>query len=163
MSAKVRGPALPLKSHFLFDFGAEVKTSIDLPKAGGVRTIAPFIGGWFSGPEVQGTLLGEGGDWGEFRDSRTLTVDVRATLKTDADEYIYMAYSGIWIAHKANFAEIFSEGGFQNYKPQDHYLRVAARFETNSTRLAWMNDLLAIGSGVLTESGGVAYSFYRID
>ena len=49
-------------------------------------------GGIFEGPKLRGTVLPAGGDWIIICPDKIMQLDVRVTLKTDDDEFIYMTY-----------------------------------------------------------------------
>lgn len=46
--------------------------------------------------------------------------------------------------------------------PARYYFRTTPLFETGATGYAWLNGIVAVGSGRLTEGGGVAYNVFEL-
>ena len=46
--------------------------------------------------------------------------------------------------------------------PSNYYFRTTPLFETGAARYAWINGIVAIGSGRLIEGGGVAYDVFEL-
>jgi len=133
-----------LKSELLMDVVFDVATPHNL----GSRVIVPVTGGTFSGPRLKGTALSNGGDWITRRPDGASLLNVRATLKTDDDQLIYMTYDGIMYT---------PQGG----KPSDMYWRTTPRFETSSQKYEWLTRVVAVGVGAPTP-GKAAYRVFQI-
>ena len=88
----------------------------------GDRRIVPIIGGEFSGPDLNGTILPGGADWIRQRPDGVSELDVRMTLKTDGGALIYLTYAGL-IAREPP-REGSPRGGI--------YWRMVPRFETDA-------------------------------
>ena len=142
LSAQDTGSAL--KSELLMDVTFDVATPHNL----GSRMIVPVTGGTFTGPKLKGTALSNGGDWIMRRADGASLLNVRATLKTDDDQLIYMTYDGIMYT---------PPGG----KPTDMYWRTTPRFETASQKYEWITRVVAVGVGVPTP-GKAAYRVFQI-
>lgn len=122
----------------------------------GQRVFYGAAGGIFRGPRLHGEVLPGGGDWALFRPDGAMSLDVRLSLKTHDGELIHMTYGGRWIVPadlRAPMADIASR---HRIDPSRYYFRTTPLFETGSKRYAWLNDVVAVGSGYLVE-GGVAY------
>ena len=135
---------MTLKSEFLFDVAFDVAT----PLALGTRQIVPVTGGTFSGPRLKGTALGGGGDWIVRRPDGVSVLNVRATLKTDDDQLIYMTYDGV----------LYTPPGS---KPGETYWRTTPRFETGSQKYEWLTRIVAVGVG-RPVPGKAAYRVFQI-
>lgn len=133
-----------LRSELLMDVVFDVATPHNL----GARMIVPVTGGTFTGPKLKGTALGNGGDWIVRRADGASVLNVRATLKTDDDQLIYMTYDGLMYT---------PPGG----KPADMYWRTTPRFETGSAKYEWITRLVCVGIGVPTP-GKAAYRVFQI-
>lgn len=133
-----------LKSELLMDVVFDVAAPHNL----GTRLIVPVTGGTFTGPKLKGTALSNGGDWIVRRPDGASVLNVRATLKTDDDQLIYMTYDGI----------MYTPPGA---KPTDMYWRTTPRFETASEKYAWITRVVAVGVGVPTP-GKAAYRVFQI-
>lgn len=123
----------------------------------GLRRIAPVTGGHFSGPRLSGTAL-PGADWVVNRADGVMVIDVRLPLKTTDGALIYLAYQGRFLAEPeamARFArgELLTKG--------EYSLAIAARFECGDDRYAWLNDVVAVGTGEQTATGPI-YTIFAI-
>jgi hypothetical protein len=73
-------------------------------------------------------------------------LDVRATLRTDEAELIYTTYRRIILASAEIWEQLIS--GI-SVDPTTYYFRAAPMYETSSPRLAWLNQIVAVGIGTL--------------
>ena len=94
----------------------------------GTRATAPITSGTFEGPRLRGTVLPGGGDWTLLRGDGVLELDLRLTLQTDDGALIHMTFTGV--RDDAN-----------------DYFRTLPRFETAAPKYAFLNRLLAVGTG----------------
>jgi hypothetical protein len=108
----------------------------------GVRRIVPLIGGKIEGPKIKGEVLPFGADWVLVRPDGVFQLDVRATIRTDDDELIYVGYKGIFDSSR-------------------DYFRVTPFFETSSEKYSWLNKIISVGIGKPGE-GKVEYEIYQI-
>jgi len=106
------------------------------PTPPGNLTIFPVTGGSFEGERLRGQVLAGGGDWVTAREDGTLTLDLRVTLETDDGALIHMTFTGV--RDDAN-----------------HYFRTVPRFETAAPKYAFLNRLLAVGTGEIRAEGPV--------
>lgn len=108
----------------------------------GVRQIIPLRKGTIKGPKINGEVLPFGADWILVRPDGIIELDVRATIKTDDGEHIYVHYKGL----------IDQSNG---------YYRTAPVFETGSEKYSWLNKSIYVGVGQLGEAE-VTYEIYKI-
>ena len=101
----------------------------------GALSIFPIIGGSFEGDRLRGKVLG-GGDWVTKNADGFLELDARVTLATDDGALIHLTFTGV--RDDAN-----------------QYFRTLPRFETASSKYAFLNRLLAVGIGELRAEGPV--------
>ena len=148
---------------FLFQLSARFGDAIEIrpPGAPGLD-ICYFTSGNVAGPRLSGDLLCGGGDWAVYRTSDCFDIDARGVLRLAAGELVYLQYSGIWRARAGVLPKLFAPEGFQYFVPEEHYIRVCARFRTASERHSWLNETLAVGIGKLTSANGIGYDFYEI-
>jgi Protein of unknown function (DUF3237) len=123
----------------------------------GMRRIAPVTGGDFSGERLSGTVL-PGNDWVINRPDGVMVIDVRLTLRTDDGAMIYLNYQGRFLAAVDAMAR-FAKGALLD--PGEYSLAIVARFECGDDRYAWLNNVVAVGTGEQTATGPV-YSIYEI-
>lgn len=102
----------------------------------GTLSIFPVIGGSFEGERLRGTVLAGGGDWVTARADGTMTLDLKVTLETDDGSLIHMTFTGV------------RDDG-------NGYFRTLPRFETAAPRYAFLNRLLAVGTGEIRADGPV--------
>jgi hypothetical protein len=131
---------------------------IGLVPLGYQRRVVFIGGGEFKGDRLKGTVLPGGGDFMLGRPDGGMHLDVRLVLETEQKELIYMTYIGrrhgspeIMKRYKTGEAVAYGED----------YFRTIVQFETSSTRLSWLNDILAIGAGY-REPEAVAYEIFEI-
>jgi Protein of unknown function (DUF3237) len=123
----------------------------------GLRRIVPVMGGQFSGERLNGTVL-PGADWVINRPDGVMVIDVRLTLKTADGASIYLTYQGRFLADPDAMAR-FAKGMLLS--PSEYSLAIAAKFECGDERYAWLNNVVAVGTGEQTLTGPV-YNIYEI-
>lgn len=149
-----------MKFEFLVEFNAVLRrpgTQIGTGPSG-TRMVVDVTGGSFEGPRLKGELLSSGGDWW-VRDAKDVTrLDVRVTLVTDDGANIYLQYVGIREAADPSAPQT---GERQSTEYGEQYFMTAPRFETGDERYAWLNELICVGEGRVTDDG-VAYRVYAV-
>lgn len=125
---------------------------------GGMRNTVLIAGGSVEGERLRGEVLPGGGDWALIDDTGTLHLDVRATFRTHDGALIHVTYPGMLRPYSPDLRARLDSG---EMKPEDLYFRIAPRFETGAPAYAWLNSMLAIGSGMLVQ-GGVAYDIFEV-
>lgn len=134
---------MELKSEYLCSLVLEVGEAQDIGDGPhGARRIVPLKGGRIEGPKIKGEVLPFGADWILVRPDGVFQLDVRATIKTDDDELIYVSYRGI-------------------FDPSRDYFRTTPIFETGSDKYSWLNKIICVGIGKRVD-GKVEYEIYQI-
>lgn len=145
----------------LFRMKAEVDGPMHLAgrtPLGYTRRIVMVTGGWFEGERLKGRILSGGGDYVAERPDGGLHLDVRLVLQTDADEIVYLTYTG----RRNGPPEVMRKIVAREPIPVGaDYFRVAMQFETGAPRLAWLNDIIAIGTGT-REANGPLYDVWEV-
>ncbi len=143
-----------IETEKLFTIRLEVDSPLsllgDTPK--GNRRIARVRGGSFEGPKLAGSVHDGGADWLLVRNDGVLTLDVRVTLETSDGALIYMSYRGL--RHGPQDVMQRLNAG-DEVDPSQYYFRVAPEFETADERYAWLNKIIAVGSGHRLPTGPV--------
>lgn len=124
----------------------------------GLRRIAPVTGGSFTGERLSGIVLPGGNDWLINRPDGVMVIDVRLTLQTDDGALIYLSYQGRLLAEPEAMAR-FSQGAMLD--THEYSLAMVAKFECGDERYAWLNNVIAIGTGERTATGPI-YSIFQI-
>jgi hypothetical protein len=127
----------------------------------GRRTLNLVAKGDFRGERLRGEIDPGSGDWMLTRNNIRV-VDARVVLHTDDGALIHMSYGG-----RVTFSEDFGDAARDPSKrhlidPSKYYFRTTPLFETGAARYAWINGIVAIGSGRLIEGGGVAYDVFEL-
>ncbi len=125
---------------------------------GGGRRLGVVTGGAFEGDRLSGSVLAGGADWQGVHSDGTTTLDVRLPLETDDGALIAMRYSGL----RHGPADVLARlAAGENVDPADYYFRTTATFETASPAHAWLNRVIAIGTGHRMPDGPV-YSLFEL-
>ena len=149
----------PIRTEFLFTMPLKVTTITPLGETPyGDRRIARVAGGSFEGPKLRGTIMDGGGDWLLLRRDGVLQLDVRLTMKTDDDALIYMTYRGARhgpadVIKRLNAGEVVD--------PSQYYFRMSPFFETSAAKYAWLNGIVAVGTGDRKPDGPV-YDVHQV-
>ena len=157
MSASV--PSLPHKHLITLRLDVDSAGAAQIGKTPeGQRTIAPVVGGTFDGESLSGKVLPGGADWVRFRADGTMMIDVRLTLQADDGAMIYLSYQGRFIGAAGAMAEL-AQGRI--LEAGSYSLVTVAKFECGDERYAWLNDVIAVGTG--EQSGfNPVYTIYEI-
>ncbi|KAH6647470.1 hypothetical protein BKA67DRAFT_387749 [Truncatella angustata] len=130
-------PVPPGLTH-LFTANVSIEPAIDIGVGPyGQREAIPIIGGTFSGPRINGTILNLGADWGwtdthDPSGASTFHPDTRYQLRTSDGANIF----------------IQTEGPAQT----DGKIHLREKFETGSAKYYWLNNVVAVG--ILTAGNG---------
>jgi Protein of unknown function (DUF3237) len=122
----------------------------------GTRSFVPVTGGDFDGPRLRGKVLPGGGDWLLLRSDGVLELDLRITLETDDHALIAMTFQGLRHGPSDVIAAL---GRGEAVDPARYYFRTLPRFETSAEAYAFLNRIVAVGSGEARPDGAV----HRID
>ena len=125
---------------------------------GGGRRLGVVTGGTFEGERLSGVVLAGGADWQGVHPDGTTTLDVRLPLRTNDDAAISMRYTGL----RHGPAEVLARlGAGESVDPADYYFRTTATFETAAPAYAWLNKVIAVGTGHRMPDGPV-YSLFEL-
>lgn len=143
-----------MKLEFLCEYEAELRPEPTVVGKGplGTRQVFDVTGGTCEGPRIRGRLLPSGGDWLLADERGVIRLDVRATIATDDGALVYFQYFGIL----RSLTPDQPPGVIRPTAYGDQYFMTTPRFETGDTRYAWLNELVCVAEGRLTEKG-VAY------
>jgi hypothetical protein len=125
---------------------------------GGGRRLGVIVGGTFEGERLSGAVQPGGADWQGVHPDGTTTLDVRVPLQTNDGALIAMRYTGLRHGPPEVMARLAAG---EPVDPADYYFRTTATFETASPDHAWLNRVLAIGTGHRLPEGPV-YSLFEL-
>jgi hypothetical protein len=124
----------------------------------GRRRIIPIIGGEFAGERLSGEVLPGGADWQIVRPDGVALLDARYTLRTNEGALIYVSNRGVRHGSPEVLAQL-ARG--EEVDPTQYYFRTTPTFETGSPQVAWLNNLIAICSG-MRQRDAVVLDFYEV-
>ena len=157
----VAGAARPGLAH-LFTMRATLAPGLDGGEGPlGRRTLNAVAKGDFLGERLRGEINPGTGDWMLTRNN-VRVVDARVVLRTDDGAVIHMSYGGR-IMFPDDLADAVRDTSRRHLiDPSRYYFRTTPLFETGAERYAWINGIVAVGSGRLIEGGGVAYDVFEL-
>ncbi len=127
--------------------------------AQGRRRIVPLMGGTFTGPELNGTLLpGVSADWQIVLPDGTALGDIRYTLQTDNADLLYVQARGV--RHGSpDVLERLARG--EDVDAGEYTFRTSTQIETAAPALDWLNKGVFISVGG-RRPGAVVYETYLV-
>lgn len=157
IDARAEGPTTSVQTEYLMTFYANLDAA-QLIDAG--MQIIPVTGGWVEGPRIKGKTVPPGGDWGHVLPSGVFRLDVRATIRTDDGEIIFVAYNGVRqcpkeVAERVVKSELIKQG--------ECYFITSPTFETKSEKYGWLNGVQAVGKALELKRGDhVTYEIFAV-
>ena len=132
------GPALSqIKVEHLCDFEIEFEPlQVMASPSVGTRLTVVIKHGVARGPLLNGEFVPGGGDWITLGADGVARLDVRATLRADDGELIYLTNTGRSVGD-ADSSGRFMAG--ELLTGADHYVRSSPLFETSSEKYGWLN------------------------
>lgn len=124
----------------------------------GTRRIINITGGHFQGDQLRGVVLPGGADWQLVQPDGVALLDARYTLQTDDGALIYVQNRGVRHG-PADVLAALAQGTAVD--PARYYMRTTPTFETAAPRYRWLNDLVAVGSGI-RQAASVILDFYQV-
>jgi hypothetical protein len=137
---------------------AHLRPPMEIGGPFGHRFYYDVADGELVGPRIRGTWR-SGGDWVIIGNDGFARLDVRAQLETDDGAFVYVQYHGILEMNRA-LRSALKDG--RDTRFEDHYYRIAPRFETGDERYAWLNQAVFVGEGRLYPDAGVEYRVSRV-
>lgn len=110
----------------------------------GRRRIIPIIGGEVTGERLSGRVLDGGADWQTVFEDGSAELDTRYMIETADGAVIDIRNFGYRHGPPDVLAAL-ARG--EAVDPKAYYMRTTPRFETGDPRYAWLNRLIAVGTG----------------
>jgi len=127
----------------------------------GRRVFSAATGGDFAGPRMRGAVASGSADWMLIRRDGPMVIDARAILQTHDGATIHMIYAGRAIFPAEVMADVLTPARRHMIDPARYYMRTTPLFETGASTYAWLNDMVCVATGRLTEFG-VAYDVFQV-
>jgi hypothetical protein len=124
----------------------------------GDRRVATITGGSFEGERLRGKVLAGGTDWSSLRTDGSLVLDARVVLETDDGAILGVRYVGVRRGPPEVMARL-AKG--EEVNPADYYFRMTPSFETSAPAYAWLNGIVAVGTGHRYVEGPL-YSLFEV-
>jgi hypothetical protein len=141
-------PTTNIKSDYLMTLTAQV----DAPQVINSNLFIYNVpSGSVEGPKIKGKIVPPSGDWLALMPSGVLRLDVRLTILTDDNQYIYVTYNGV-IKTNPTTDKKYQEGK-EVIKADEQYFITAPTFQTASPKYAWLNEMQAVGKYVAVKGG----------
>lgn len=153
---------MPMLSHVevehLCDFSIAFQAMQTFATPRGMRLTAVIKSGRVKGPRISGQFLPGGGDWIVVGQDRVAALDVRATIRTDDGEHIFVTNSGR-VSIPAETAGRFYSG--ETIRWNEMFARSSPLFETGSEKYAFLNSAVTVAINELSMSH-VNYRIYAV-
>jgi len=127
----------------------------------GRRVFSAASGGEFAGPRLRGAVASGSADWMLIRRDGPMVIDARAVLQTDDGATIHMTYAGRAIFPAELMPEVRDAARRHLIDAARYYMRTTPMFETGAAAYAWLNDVVCVATGRLTERG-LAYEVFQV-
>jgi len=109
----------------------------------GERRVIDILGGRIDGPRLQGRIL-PGADWQIVRPDGATDLQARYGIETNHGTRVLVTSDGLRHGPPEVLAAL-ARG--EAVDPSRYYFRTLMRFETADPTLAWLNRILALGTG----------------
>lgn len=111
--------------------------------AAGTRVVVEVARAVVDGAHLRGEAVGLAADWLVVGPGNVGTIDVRMTLRTHDGALVYLRYEG------------------RSARPGEAPNYMASLFETGDERYRWLNQVVAVGKGVVL-GDTVTYDIYEL-
>ena len=149
-----------LPVEYLFEFRVDFEPAMLIyPTPFGMRIDAIASGGKAEGPRFNGEVLAGGGDWLTVPADGVAHMDVRATIRTDSNEYVHYTSTGRTVLDAA-VRDRFLAG--ETIGAGEMYGRTAPLFETSSESYGWLNRTVAAGVVMDLSLDHIRYQVYAL-
>jgi hypothetical protein len=151
-------PTIPTLTHLLraeIELGA-IEEIGETPL--GRRRVIPILGGSFTGEQLAGAVLPGGADWQLVRPDGVVLLDARYILRTNDGSLIYIHNRGVRHGPPAVLVQL-ARG--EAVDPVLYYFRTTPLFETGAAQYNWLNNLIAVASG-LRQQAAIVLDVYAV-
>jgi hypothetical protein len=124
----------------------------------GERRFIPITGGSFKGEKLSGEVLPGSGDWQVIRPDGSGILHARYAIRTNDNALIYIENKGIRTGKPDILAQL-ARG--EMVDPAKYYFRTTPQFETGAPQYAWLNNTIAVCSGMRL-ADTVIIDFYSV-
>lgn len=128
---------------FAFEARVDIGPTAHVGHAGSAElSFIPITGGTVTGPRLNGTVLGGGGDWAVTRQGVAIDLDARYLIRADDGALIDIVNRGFWVA-SAEVEAAMDRG--EHVDPSQYYFRTQPTFRTDAPQHAWLTHTVFVG------------------
>jgi hypothetical protein len=128
---------------FAFEARVDIGPTEHVGHAGGAElSFIPITGGTVTGPRLNGTVLGGGGDWAITRQGVAIDLDARYLIRADDGALIDIVNRGFWVA-SAEVEAAMDRG--EEVDPSQYYFRTQPTFRTDAPQHSWLTHTVFVG------------------
>jgi hypothetical protein len=149
---------MPVELRHLCDFSIDFEPVQYIPTGAGVRANYVIKEGVVTGERFNGEFLTGGGDWVVVGSDQIARLDVRATIRADDGQLVFVTNTGR-IDLRDGIAERLLAG--ERLASSDFYARSSPLFETGSERYGWLNSMVTVALNGLAPDH-VDYEIYEV-
>jgi Protein of unknown function (DUF3237) len=142
----------------LCDFSIDFDPIQYIPTAAGMRANHVIKEGVVTGERFNGEFIRGGGDWILVGGDQIARLDVRATIRADDGELVFVTNTGR-VDLRDGIGERLLAGESLTWR--DFYARSSPLFETGSEKYAWLNSVVTVALNGLTPAH-VDYEIYEV-
>ena len=124
----------------------------------GERHFIPVTGGSFEGEKLSGDVLPGGADWQLMRPDDSVFLHARYALRTNDNVPIYVENNGIRSGSSEVLAQLARDEAVDR---SEYYFCTTPQFETGATQYSWLNNIIAVCSGVRLVNAAII-DFYSV-
>ena len=149
---------MPIEARHLCDFAIDFEPTQYIPTGVGMRANYVIREGTVTGERFNGEFISGGGDWVVVGADQIARLDVRAAIRADDGELVFVTNTGR-IDLRDGVAERLLAG--ERLGPTDFYARSSPLFETGSQHYCWLNSIVTVAlNGLAPEH--VDYEIYEV-
>jgi hypothetical protein len=149
---------MPIETRHLCDFSIDFEPIQYIPTGIGVRANYVVKEGVVTGERFNGELVAGGGDWVVVGTDQIARLSVRATIRADDGELVFVTNTGR-IDLRDGIGERLLAG--ERLGPTDLYARSSPLFETGSQTYGWLNSIVTVALNGLAPQH-VDYEIYEV-
>jgi hypothetical protein len=124
----------------------------------GLRRMIPIVDGTFSGPKLQGTVLGGGTDWQFVRSDGVTVADATYLLRTGDGVLIQIHNRGLRHGPSEVIRRLTAG---EQVDPAEYYFRTSPSFLVPAGPYEWLNRDLFVATGA-RYAKAIELEFYRV-
>lgn len=139
---------MPFETKHVFTLHVDLTVPHDFGSTiNGDSRFIPIVGGTFSGPNINGTILPGGGDWNTVRSDGVVHVYAKYSLKTDDGVMIQITNEGFGRSSKEQMKGVFGDNPSSASLGSgvEWYTKTNPKFEVALGKYDWLTKAVFVG------------------